>query len=252
MPTDRVLHFGGNGHARVRIASVQAVLAKRGGPSLVDIPYPGFEGRPRAASLDKFLAAVAQDIATAQGEAAPSLLYGTGIGALFALCLRAQGKFLECPILLQGPVLWGLEHRLMPRLMRFRPAQSLLRTVFALPAFQAQFARKYFTRPLSPREQAAFFTGYARCAALPDFFRWLTPSLLRELEAQFRENPKRLSDIKIWQGGRDRVVSLQEVRWTEAALGVRFPTRVFPEWGHYPMMDDPDGWVQALTEEAHG
>ena len=89
--------------------------------------------------------------------------------------------------------------------------------------------------------QQAFFEGYAQCAALPDFFRWLTPALLRQLEAGFAAHPERLTNISVWWGGQDKVVGLQELRWTEGALHTAFPVRTFPEWGHYPMIDDPAG-----------
>ena len=45
------------------------------------------------------------------------LLYGTGIGGLVALSLRARGSITHTPILLQGPVLWGLRERWFPRLV---------------------------------------------------------------------------------------------------------------------------------------
>ena len=73
------------------------------------------------------------------------------------------------------------------------------------------------------------------------------------MERQFRAHPEALENITVWRGGRDRVVGLKELRWTEEALGVRWPVQTFPEWGHYPMMDDPQGWVAAMTETvAHG
>src|SRR5947208_3053823 len=78
------------------------------------------------------------------------LLYATGIGGLLALCLRARGRFLQTPLLLQAPILWGLKYRTMPRLMRFGPLRMLLHWVFGLRSFQRRFVRKYFERPLSP------------------------------------------------------------------------------------------------------
>jgi hypothetical protein len=31
-------------------------------------------------------------------------------------------------------------------------------------------------------------------------------------------------------------------------LRVNWPVRRFATWGHYPMLDDPDGWVRALDD----
>jgi hypothetical protein len=145
-------------------------------------------------------------------------------------------------------VLWGLAHRLMPRVMRMGLAQVALRRAFASPRFQARFARKHFREPPGPEVRARFFEGYARCDALPDFFAWLTPALLRRLEADFASRPEALREISAWWGERDTIVPARELAWTEAALGVTWPVRLFPAWGHYPMIDDPPGWVRALSD----
>jgi hypothetical protein len=215
---------------------------------LIDVPYPGFENRPRAADFNSFLATLSAFIADAAGHSSRStLLYGTGIGGLLILCLRARGKWLELPVLLQAPVLWGLEHRWMPRMLRLGPVRFTLQRLFASHWFQRWFVRKQFERTPPPAVQKAFFQGYADCPTGADFFAWLTPALLRQLEGQFAGRPEALRQVTIWWGERDRVVSLQELAWTEKALGVRWPVRTFAEWGHYPMIDDPHGWVRELS-----
>lgn len=238
----RVLFFGGNGHCAARLAAARRFLP--GEIALDEVPYPGFEGRPRAASFTDFHGRIT-------GDHRPSLVYGTGIGGLLALCLRARGELIGTPLLLQGPVLWGLERRWMPRLMRFRPAQAALLRVFAAAEFQRRFIRKYFTHPPDLETATAFFDGYARCTAAPDLFAWLNPALLRSLERDLVARPGALEKVQIWWGGQDRVVSLQELEWTKEALGIgeRWPVRVFPEWGHYPQIDEPEAWARALTDE---
>jgi pimeloyl-ACP methyl ester carboxylesterase len=237
-PMKPVAFLGGNGHCAARLAMAGHFLQ---GIEILDVPYPGFEDRPRARSLDEFLDRISVHLRSV------SLVYAMGIGGLLALCLRARGDLAGIPILMQGPILWGLEWRWMPRLMRLGPARLLPR-LFALPVFQRRFARKYFTHPPSADTLDAFFDGYARCAAAPDFFSWLTPGLLRSLERDLKARPEALDDIRLWWGGRDRVVTLQELEWTREALelGERWPVRVFPEWGHYPMIDDPEGWAGEL------
>ncbi|HKV12967.1 MAG TPA: alpha/beta hydrolase [Thermoanaerobaculia bacterium] len=240
---NRIAFLGGNGHCAARLAEARRQLS---GVELFEVRYPGFEGRPRAGSFEAFLDSVAASLRAA----APALVYGTGIGGLLALCLRARGELSGVPLLFQGVVLWGLEHRLMPRMMRLGLAQIALRRAFAAPAFQRRFARKYFTWPPEPGLLAAFFDGYARCTTAPDFFAWMTPALLRRLEAEIAARPAALADLRVWWGGLDRVVSPRELQWTEAALGpgARWLLRVFPDWGHYPMIDDPAGWARELSD----
>jgi hypothetical protein len=214
------------------------VLDRTGGFDLVDAVYPGFEGRPPAADLEAFLEA-ARPVAPAE------LAYATGVGALIALALRARGALRNVPLVLQGPVLWGLERRLMPRLVG-GGLWPLLRPLLAWPPFQRRFAARQFLRPPTPDEARAFFRGYAECRAAPQLFRWLGPGVLRDLEGRFAKDPGALEAVTVWWGGRDGVVGPDEQRLAEEALGVRWPSRVFPEWGHYPMLDDPEGWVAAL------
>jgi hypothetical protein len=250
----QVLFFGGNGHSTARLGPARAALeALRSAGvirpfALVEVPYPGFEDRPRAPDLATFLDALGRFVNSAVGPApTDTLLHATGIGGLLALCLRSRGIALDSPLLLQAPVLWGLERRLMPRLMRRGLARAALEGLFRRSWFQRWFGRRYFERSPAPALRAGFFDGYAHCAAAADLFAWLTPALLRELESRFAEHPAGLERVTVWWGDRDRVVTLRELEWTEQALGVRWARRTFPAWGHYPMIDCPEEWVRELS-----
>jgi pimeloyl-ACP methyl ester carboxylesterase len=245
MPT-RVLFLGGNGHSGERLGPARAALAKLGDPfELVDVPYPGFDGRPRASGFEEFLDAVHGFVAAHTNE---SRIYATGIGGLFALALRARGAIIDIPIIMQAPVLWGLERRWFPWLMR-RGLWRLFPLILRSRRFQRRFARTKFTHPPSPEMLDVFFAGYQRCTATTDFFHWLTPALLRRLEREITAKPQALERITFWWGGRDAVVSLDELRVTERALCHKWPVREFPQWGHYPMIDEPDEWVRSLRDE---
>ncbi len=232
----RLLFFGGNGHCAWRLHHARAAAAALG-LTIDDVRYPGSSGRARAASLDDFLEAVAD---SAEGEAP---IYATGIGGLIALCLRARGRLRNRRLLLQAPVLWGLERRVMPRLLRSATVRGLARRAFALPPIQGALARRFFRRRLSFLERAQFFEGYLRSAGWVDLFAWLAPSVLRDLEARFSRNPAALEHVDVWWGKHDAVVTLDELRVTEKTLGLGWPLRVFTEWGHYPMIDEPGSWA---------
>jgi pimeloyl-ACP methyl ester carboxylesterase len=246
MAARRVVLLGGNGHCSARLALARPALADAG-VDLVEVRYPGFEGRPRVKDLASFLDAVSPQARAAEGNGA--VVYATGIGGLIALCLRARGELLDAPLLLQAPVLGGLQRRLMPRLMRLRVARAAARRMLAAAPFQRRFVRRHFLRRPSAEAQAAFFEGYAGCAAFEDLFEWFGPGLLRRLETALAGRPEAVRRVSIWWGGRDRVVTPGELRWVEAALGTTWPVRVFPAWGHYPMIDDPEGWARALGAE---
>lgn len=246
----RALFFGGNGHSAARLAPAQAALASLAERpfELVSVPYPGFEGRPRAASFESFLDATA---AAADALRGPGVwAYATGVGGLLVMCLRARGALRDVPVLFQAPVLWGLERRWMPRLMRLGLAQVALRRAFASPTFQRRFVRKHFLTTPSEEVVRSFFEGYAACAALPDFFEWMTPALLRELEAHHASDGALLDGVRFVWGARDTVVPPRELAWTEQALGIRIDVTTVPAWGHYPMIDDPESWVREVSRVA--
>jgi hypothetical protein len=158
-----VLFFGGNGHAAARLAPARAVLdgMGKGAPfEIVEIPYPGFEGRPSASDREAFLDACA-GAASRWAARADVLVYATGIGALFAVALRAQLRLAAHPVVLQSPVLWGLERRWMPRIARAGLAPVIPR-LFGWPAFQRHFLRRHFVAAPTRDLTAAFFEGYAR------------------------------------------------------------------------------------------
>ncbi len=241
-----ILHFGGNGHASIRLGPAREAMARRcPGLELADVAYPGFEGRPGSASRVAFFDALARSIREVPGP--PAGAVASGIGALIALGLRARGELAGVPLVFGGPVLWGLETRAFPRVMRRLPAaRGLLRVAFATPLFRRRFARKHFEVPPGPAFLAGFFEGYARCSAFGDFFDWFSPAWLRELEGEFARRPEALGRVTIWVGGRDHVVGLDDVRATARALGVAWPVERFEGWGHYPMIDVPEEWADAL------
>jgi hypothetical protein len=243
----RLAFFGGNGHCEARLASVREVLDSRpDGPDFlpVSVPYPGFEGRPRARSREEFLDLIEGSAALAE---TPNAIHATGIGALIVLALRARGRLVGVPVVLEGPVLWGLETRRFPRLMRLPGVARLVGAFFQTRLVQRRFARRHFDADVSPRRIEEFFDGYRRCRAFADLFYWFTPACLRELEAAFAARPEALADIEIWWGGRDAVVGEAESQATERKLGVSWPVRRFPDWGHYPLLTDAAAWTEEVA-----
>lgn len=237
----RVLFLGGNGHAAARLAGARAALGATGEFRLIEAPYPGFESRPRAGTLEQFL-----DLAVPPGDGEDvALVYATGIGALIALALRARGR-LDAPLVLQGPVLWGLERRWLPRLLPVAPLRVMATGLVRSRVVQRWLWARHLRAPAPPRMIDALRAGYRTCGAFPDLFRWCTPALLRDLERRFAENPRALTRIEVWVGDRDRVVDGAEATAAMAALHVAWTIRRFPEWGHYPMIDDPAGWIRQL------
>ena len=113
-PRPAVLFFGGNGHARVRLDPAREALGPEPAFDLLDVEYPGFEGRERVPDLDRFLDGVVRSMGRHLAGGRVRLVHATGVGALVVLALRARGNLGGLPTVFLGPVLWGLEQRRFP------------------------------------------------------------------------------------------------------------------------------------------
>jgi len=249
--SQRILLFvRGNGHCSARLHPAWDTLhAMEGGASftLQEAALPGFDGRPAPPSLDALLDALAAEVSGRR--APPDAVCATGIGALLALAARLRGPEPPVPLLMQAPVLWGLATRWMPRAMRLPPVRALAGWLFARARFQRRFWARQVALSWDDPLRAAFFEGYARCAAFALLFDWITPAWLRRLEADLRARPGALDGVRVLWGGRDPVVGVEELRLTEPVLGVRWPLHIVPGWGHYPMLDRPREWVDTVAAE---
>lgn len=236
-----VAFLGGNGHCAMRLARARDALARHeGGPpfALRDIPYPGFEGRPRAPSLAAFCDAIVA------GTDDAALVYATGIGGLLALLLRAEGRLGAAPLVLQAPVGSGLATRRLPRAMRLGPVRALVRFALRRRLVQARFVRRHFRSPLDSAARAAFFDGYRRCTAFGDLFAWIDAACLDRIRTGFVTRPGTRDGIVVWSGAQDAILGPGELD----GLAGPWPVRVFSDWGHYPMLDEPEAWVREVGD----
>lgn len=242
MSRPAVLFLGGNGHDPVRLEAARGVLRRRGDPfDLLELPYP--EARDYGHLLEQLEGCCASRDAEHPG----ALVYATGIGGLVALSLRARGALARNRVLIQGAVLWGLERRWFPRVMRLPGMTHLLARALASERVQARFKARHFLTDPTPEWSRRFFAGYGDAEAFACWFRWLTPTLLRRLEHELPARRGALDALEAWWGDADTVVGVEELRLTERALAVRIPLRTFAGWGHYPMIDDPESWVAEVN-----
>lgn len=235
------LFLGGYGHALCRLASARTA-ARSFGFDVKEALYPGFEGRPPCASFEELLDVVEQQMEVYRLSHKRRLVYATGFGALVALALRARGRFLDLPCVLQGAVPWRTVRALGGR----RRVAASLRANLRRPSYQARYAARHFQRALDPAEQRAFFSGFATCEIGEALLEWLSPGWLADLEGRLATRPEVLTGIEVWLGAQDTLVAASELDAAEAALGIRWPRTVVDGWGHFPYLDDPLGWTEAV------
>ncbi|MEM9802949.1 MAG: alpha/beta hydrolase [Planctomycetota bacterium] len=228
----------GNGHVDARLAPARAAVERLDPPDRFDVRSIDYGAH---GTFDALL-----DGVRAESDGS-DLVYATGIGGLVVLALRARGDLLDVPTILQGPVLWGLETRRFPRLMRLPGMPNALVAALSTPAIRRRFERRHFARPLEEPLRSTFFDGYRDARAFARWFGWLTPALLRRLEESLGGRDDLVRGIDAWWGLRDHVVTPEELERTERALNVSIPLRTFADWSHYPMIDAPDDWVREVS-----
>lgn len=238
-PVVRVLP--GNGHVEERLDAARGAAAELPRPFRIESVH--YDTSVRA--FDDLLDRVEDEVADAD------LVYATGIGGLVHLALLARGTR-ERPAIWQGPVLWGLESRRFPKIMRLPLMPRALTLALRTGPVRRRFERKHFLRPLDPDLRAAFFGGYDDARAFARWFGWLTPALLRDLEPRLGGRQELVDPIRVWWGREDHVVTPEELRITERALDLRFHLEIREGWGHYPMIDDPRGWAREVAAALEG
>ncbi len=214
--------------------------------TLVAMTLPGFQQRRLPAgpvTLETFTSAVADAVASVRNEdpAGKIVLLGHGIGGSIALDAVARRPSLARGLILVSPVGVKLDERLFPKVMARPAVRKAAKTIISSLLMQATAGRFLF-RP-APRPFAKrFLAEYANAEAFEVMFDLLTSDWFDGLPAV--EVP-----VAIVWGGRDRVLDVDHVEAYEAAIA---DTRriVCAEWGHYPMIEQPEEFATAIAEIA--
>ncbi|MDX1907243.1 MAG: alpha/beta hydrolase [Bacteroidia bacterium] len=245
-----VLH--GNGGSRTRFEPALALLATEHPDIRVVIPaLSGFDGRPLPDGVDYwdlFLQETGQ--AMHPYEAEDWILYGHGIGGSLLMELAArrytfpQGFTIRPRrVILHGAIGASLDRRWFPRLMKPQWIRHLIRTLVASPALRPMWVKRLFLHPerIPADVRNRFFEDYGRCASFSVWFDLITDAWYQRIRPLVRDEPFYL----LW-GERERVVASKYLPlWT--ADFPRATLDIMPGWDHFPMLDDPAGFVRKFV-----
>ncbi len=236
------LVLGDMGHALCRLSRARATCRPLGF-DIKEVLYPGFEGRPRASSLDGFFEAVELQVDIYRMSHSRPLVYATGFGALVLLGLRARGNVKDLPAVIQGaiPWIWARGHT-----QGGAAAGEAARLSLSDPSGREAFVNRHLRSPMDQAEREAFFAGYASCKAFPDVYEWFDSGWLASLEGTLAGRPPAIDDIRVWACGEDEYVDEAEQDAAERALGAEWPSERIESWGHFPYLDAPGPWTSAL------
>jgi len=241
------LFLGGLGHALCRLAPAR-MAARIFGFDVKEVLYPGFEGRPPTADMEQFIDSVDAQVEIYRLSHKPRLIAATGFGTLILLALRARGRFEGIPCVFLGAVPWQTARAIGGR----RDLSAALRARLRDPDAQARYIARHFMRPLAPDAARGFFSGFATCDIQEDLFEWLSPGWIADLEGRLAARPGALEGIQVWLGAHDTLIANSQLDAAESDLGAKWPRVEFEDWGHYPYLDDPLRWIEALDEQLRG
>ena len=105
---------------------------------------------------------------------------------------------------------------------------------------------KHFMKPLKREDRRLSSKGTRDASSFGPFFGWFTPEWLRSSTRVHELIPSGSTTSPSGSAESDQVVDISELEVTEHALNVHWPIVRFPNWGHYPTLDEPEEWAQAL------
>jgi pimeloyl-ACP methyl ester carboxylesterase len=236
-----VIAVHGNGGGASRWALLPRPLAPD--VALHAVTLPGFEGRPLPdgpVTMATFADALR---AVVRAAPRPRVVLGHGIGGSIALdALGGAGAEID-GIILHAPVGARLDTRAFPRLMAAPPVRRAVRLgISSLPA--RLVGRLVLFRSAPPGTADRFLREYRRCEAFEPMFDLLTAEWFAGLE------PVAVPGLLLW-GSRDRVLDVDHLADFQR-LVPRATRHVEPGWGHFPMLDEPDGYAAVVARSARG
>ncbi len=247
--SDRVqllaVHGNGGGGFRFSLLRRSLNAGETGEPEVVlhPITLPGFEGTPLPtdASIRGFADAV-QHEAEELRRTAPTervVVLGHGIGGSIVHDLLSRNPSVFDGAILHAPVGANLDRRLFPRLMSTRPVRTAVRSIISSWPAQQIGSRVLFggRRPAFARR---FLAEYRRCEAFSPMFDILTADWFDSM------SPVATPTILLWGAG-DRVLNASHVPVFEEKF-TQVRTVIEPDWGHFPMIEDPESYGKRLAE----
>lgn len=239
-----IIAIHGNGGGAFRFSLVPDLPAPA---TLSALTLPGFQGRalpPGPIDLSTFTDAVhaaIDDVRLERPDDAVVLL-GHGIGGSVALDVVANDHTAADGLVLLSPVGVKLDERWFPKVMSKPAVRKAAKAIISSPVMQATAGRLLFKgapRPFAKR----FLAEYANADAFEVMFDLLTAEWFDRL-------PEAKVPTAIVWGAKDRVLDVSHVEAYEAVIP---DTRrvVRSEWGHYPMIEQPDDFATTIADVAN-
>lgn len=169
----------------------------------------------------------------------PCVVLGHGIGGSILLEMLQHYPDAVDGVILHAPVGAKLAQRLFPRLMNLPSARRTGQRLVGAKVLRPLWTRLLFSRPIPRDLQDTFFEAYPRSAAFGQMFDFITPDWFQSLR------PLSLPAALVW-GGKEQVLGPDQVYEFRPIMPSAIQ-RIVPEWGHYPMLEQPAEYATEIA-----
>lgn len=166
-------------------------------------------------------------------------IFAVGINGLVVLhaLVRKPNHFKK--VILLAPVGAFLWERPFARVMRFKLVRKLIH--WLLSRYPKLFRKKFTDKEWSDETYQRIANGYRKCRAFQPYFEMVEPYSALDL-FEWITTPIDL----IW-GRSDGVLGAQQAAaWDSILPRADLTVTIHETWGHYPYLDDPEGFAREL------
>ncbi len=207
----------------------------------VPVELPGFGDNPQPPCED--LPAYAEALLAMTDPR--SAIFAVGVNALIVLhaLQHKPGHFSRTVLLAPvGAFLW---RRRLPALMSPLPIRKAIH--WALCNRPAWFARKFSSQPWPAAHYQRMGDGYRRCRAFVPYWDMVRADTALPM-LEWISDPIEL----VW-GDQDNVLNIEQAAaWSAILARADLIVSLVPGWGHYPWIDAPAAFCQALEAPTRG
>lgn len=267
----RLLLVGGNGSLPERFQPLMSHLRARFAVSVVELAGQGNRQTvPAPPSLDGFAQDLAGELAQratalhTAGATGPLIVLGHGIGGLVLahavrLLSNMTPPLTPAALVLLSPVGVKLHRRRFPGLMKLPGVRPLARRLLGNPVLGSYLSRRLLPyRPypepwqepshrVSAQDRLNFARGYRQASSFEALF-----DAVDAFTALDGLHAVPCPVVLMW-GETDPVLPVSHLAaWAEVFTQAPVRARLLPGQGHYPYLEDPAGFAQALIETLDG
>lgn len=172
-------------------------------------------------------------------------IFVVGVNGLVVLHALVREPEHFSKVYLLAPVGAFLWERTFVKFMSIRPVRKLIHVL--LSHYPKLFRHKFSSQNWTDAQYARMGEGYRKCRAFTTYFDIVQPENALDLFDRIT------APIELIWGTRDAVLGVdQAAAWDTILPRADLTVSINPDWGHYPYIDDPEGFAAYMDRPPTG